>query len=165
MLIHHKDNGYIDMGQSDPGPEALANLLASDPNYVHIEGVELPPVMIMKADGTPFLDENGQPKVESPGLWYPEVNPLLHRIVIHADGKKELDFRHEIMPPSKTEILADGKDTAVFRRLPDPVTIYVDGKPYEVTGGKLDFVVDSPGTYVVEFKFPCVDATWKIVAK
>lgn len=51
---------------------------------------------------------------------------------------------------SKTEIVADDVDEAVIANLPDPVTITVDGVPYEVAGGTLAITSPMPAAYKIE---------------
>jgi hypothetical protein len=52
---------------------------------------------------------------------------------------------------SQTDIVADGVDTAAFAGLPVPCEVTVDGEPYVVEDGKLNFRTDEAGTYRLTF--------------
>jgi hypothetical protein len=48
---------------------------------------------------------------------------------------------------SKTEIAADGVDTAVLSALPNPCTVNIDGETHVILGGALEFTALAPGVY------------------
>lgn len=54
----------------------------------------------------------------------------------------------------KTEIIADGQDSATLASLPAPCTVLVDGDPHEITGGRIEMVTTMPGVYVIEIEDP-----------
>lgn len=54
----------------------------------------------------------------------------------------------------KTEIIADGQDSATLTNLPDPCTVLVDGDAHEITGGRIEMVTTMPGVYVIEIEDP-----------
>lgn len=49
----------------------------------------------------------------------------------------------------RTEIAADGADTAILAGLPEPCTVTVDGTAHKVEDGVLELRANTPGTYTV----------------
>jgi hypothetical protein len=63
----------------------------------------------------------------------------------------------------KTQVTADGVDTATLSGLPDPITFHIDGDSYEVVGGTLSFKASTPGEYRIEAVHPeYLYAAWEI---
>lgn len=58
----------------------------------------------------------------------------------------------------KTEVTADGVDTATMTGLPDPCTLRVQGENHLVEGGEAEVSFDLSGQYVVKIvAFPYLD--------
>jgi hypothetical protein len=65
----------------------------------------------------------------------------------------------------RTEITADGVDTASITGLPDPCTLLIDGVPVTVDGGRLELTADMPATYSIVFdQFPAMSWSVEITA-
>lgn len=160
MIIEYYDSGEIWHVFSDPAdPEALAIFLAK-PNTKHLPPIPMPALPLRNPEGEIQLDPEGHAIMSAPGYIEPECSVFTHMIV-----NDEVVERPLIPPLTKTEIRADGKDFIPIFGLPDPVKVYVDGEPYEITGGRLDFTADQPGTYRLSIGWPCQTWSGEIVAK
>lgn len=164
MIVHYDEHGFINHTQSEPADaQALAVILAASQRYKHLPPQPYPEVPLLDNEGNITIDEaTGEARMMVPGYYEPKVSILTHYVDMATD---EIVERPVIEPLSKTVIQANGKDFIPISGLPDPTTVYVDGVAVEVTGGRLDFASDSPGTYRLSIGWPCKDWTAEIIAK
>lgn len=161
MLIHHDEKGFIDLIQSDPGPEALANLMAMG-GYIDIQGVELPPEPLFNAKGEPILDNDGEQIVASRGTEFPELSPWVNYVDVKTGEVKE---RPVIPLHDDVTITANGADRFTLEGLPRPIVVKVDGVEYEITDGKIVFSTKEAGTYRFTIdQWPYVPWSMKVTA-
>jgi hypothetical protein len=167
MLYQVNKDGKIVHVTSEPsgvGAEEAVAQIKSDTKrgeWFQILPIPYPEEPVLRDDGQYELDTDGNVRMHIAGYVHPDVGIFTH----YHNKKGELAERPKIPPLVKTEIRADGKDFVPIICLPDPVTIYVDGEPYEVTGGRLDFTAEEPGRYKIEFRWPVQDFHGEIVAK
>lgn len=161
MLIHYRENGFIDVIHSDPDEEALNTLLAMG-GYKHIPAEMLPEQPLVNVKGEPILDAEGKQIIASPGIVQPEITHDLHYFDIEAD---EVKLRPTIARVDDSTIKADGKDTVTVTGLPKPIVVKVDETEYEITDGKIVFATTDAGTYhFVIDQWPYVPWTMKVTA-
>lgn len=161
MLIHHKENGKIDMIQSDPGEDALKNLM-SEGGYIYIQGVKLPAEPLVNDKDEPILDNDGKQIVASRGIEYPVISGETHYVDV---GTGEILERPVITLHDDATIKADGKDSMTVTGLPKPIVVKVDDVEYEITDGKIVFATMDVGTYqFVIDQWPYVPWTMKVTA-
>lgn len=158
MLVHYKENGFIDHISSDPDSDEVRLNIMAEGNWLHLPSIPLPAVAVRDKDGKVVI-EDGKVKKEVPGYTTPVATHDFHMVV---DGKV---VERPTLSAGDVEIKADGKDTYTLNRLPRSCVIRVDGEPHEVKGGVLHFATKDAGTYVFEAGFPFVDWRVKVVAK
>lgn len=158
MMIKVDETGRIVVIQSDPSEQDVIANLVNNYGYIYIPPIELPASVIVDADGEPVL-EDGEVVYSSPGYTAPEVTHDRHM----WDGEKVIE--RPVFPGEDAAIKADGADSYKVTGLPKPCTVFVDGEPYEIKDGKLEFSTSEPGTYVFRVEFPFVDKQVKVIAK
>jgi hypothetical protein len=66
---------------------------------------------------------------------------------------------------TKTELPANKRARATITGLPDPCTLFIDGEPVTVEGGRLELTADMPATYSIAFnQFPFMPWSAEITA-
>jgi hypothetical protein len=66
---------------------------------------------------------------------------------------------------TKTEFPANKRARATITGLPDPCTLFIDGEPVAVDGGRLELTADMPATYSIAFdQFPFMPWSAEITA-
>lgn len=155
MLIHYRENGFIDIIQSDPDDESLANLMAMG-GYIHLPSLPLPEVSVRDKDGKVII-EDGKVKKQVPGYTTPEVTHDSHMV---KDGKV---VERVALAVEDVTIKADGVDTYSLKT-PKGSVLKLDGKEITVKDGKIEFSTEDAGVYVFSCGFPLVEARWKVTA-
>lgn len=157
MLVHHRDNGFIDHITSEPeSKDVMANIMAEG-NWIHLPPVALPAVAVRDADGK-LVFEDGKVKRSVPGYTQPEVTHDYHMV---ADGRVE---KRPTLPAGDVSIKADGIDTYVLDGLPAGSVLRLDGQEVAIDDGTLEFTTTEVGVYVFEAGFPFVDWQVKVTA-
>lgn len=161
MLIHYKENGFIDVIQSDPDEAALNTLLAMD-GYKHVPAEMLPEEPLVNVKGDPILDNDGNQIIASPGLRQPEITHDFHYVDVKTGEVLE---RPVITLREDATIKADGKDAVTVTGLPKPIVVKVDDIEYEITDGKIVFATTDAGAYqFVIDQWPYVPWTMRVTA-
>lgn len=161
MLIHYRENGFIDVIQSDPDENALNTLLAMC-GYKHIPAEVLPEEPLVNVKGEPILDAEGKQIIASPGIRQPEITHDQHYFDIQAD---EVKLKPTIPPVDDTTIKADGSDTVTVTGLPKPIVVKVDETEYEIKDGKIVFATTDAGVYnFIIDQWPYMPWTMKVTA-
>lgn len=158
MRIEYWPNGMIWHICSDLDDEQqLAEWLA-EPGRAYLPNIPHPAEILLDADGEPVL-EDGEVVYSSPGYTAPDVTHDRHM----WDGEKVI--LRPVFPGEDATIKADDIDAYKVTGLPKPCTVFVDGEPYEIKDGKLEFSTSEPGTYVFRVEFPFVDKQIKVTAE
>jgi hypothetical protein len=77
------------------------------------------------------------------------VDPATQMVGEAVGGAAMIRARPVLPAFNKTEIVADGTDTARIKRLPFGITVLIDDQPYTLTDDVLEITAAMPATYHV----------------
>lgn len=163
MIIERGEGGRIVGVTSEPHEKSVLDVLMAQPNRIHFPPVEADPTIVYSASGKVQFDEFGEPLMASQNIR--DLDIIMHMQMLDENDnivprnavalRDDIPVEHDPFSNTfKVKMKADGKDNVELANLHDPLTVIVDGEPYVVTGGTLDFTTSEPGVYLVEFDFP-----------